>query len=47
MLFAVPAGEGRKPAQAISDSEALNAESKKFVDYARDFYMSMKDLTPI
>src|SRR5215469_4698510 len=37
MLFAVPAGEGRKPAQASSNSEALNAESKKSVDYARDF----------
>ena len=37
MLFAVPAGEGRKPAQASSNSEALNAESKKFVDYARYF----------
>jgi len=37
MLFAVPAGGGRKPAQASSDTDLLNAESKKFVDYARDF----------
>jgi len=37
MLFAVPAGGGRKPAQASSDTDVLNAESKKFVDYARDF----------
>jgi len=37
MLFAMAAGEGRKPAQATSNSEVLSAESKEFVDYARDF----------
>ena len=42
LLFAVPAGEGRKPAQAnsakaSSDSEALYAEAKKFLAYMQDF----------
>ena len=37
MLFAMAAGEGRKPAQATSNSDVLSAESKEFVDYARDF----------